>query len=160
VLLGATNSWFPITLSVLAIPIAGDPVVQVVTDGWKYFEDVESEAETGVVLKTLKKGSTLPGVQVCEPGPTWEVIQAKRDGTLSQSALSEEDLKRPEWDVLTSPSPPSGWPEFLSRKVDTPKSESAHRLHPCGSARRRHRRGRTTTHGGSVQRESRMGASL
>jgi hypothetical protein len=110
VLLGATNSWFPITLSVLAIPIAGDPVVQVVTDGWKYFEDVESEAETGVVLKTLKKGSTLPGVQVCEPG-----------GTLSQSALSEEDLKRPEWDVLTSPSPPSGWPEFLSRKVDTPK---------------------------------------
>jgi hypothetical protein len=97
---------------------SGHPVV---TDGWKYFEDVESEAETGVVLKTLKKGSTLPGVQVCEPGPTWEVIQAKRDGTLSQSALSEEDLKRPEWDVLTSPSPPSGWPEFLSRKVDTPK---------------------------------------
>ena len=121
VLLGATNSWFSITLSVLAIPIDSDPVVQVVTDGWKYFEDMESEAETGVVLKTLKKGSTLPGVQVCEPAATWEVIQAKREGTLVQSALSEEDLKRPEWDVLTSPSPPSGWPEFLSREVDTPK---------------------------------------
>ena len=80
VLLGATNSWFPITLSVLAIPIESDPVVQVVTDGWKYFEDVESEAETNVVLKTLKKGSTLPGVQVCEPAATWKIIKAKKEG--------------------------------------------------------------------------------
>jgi hypothetical protein len=92
-----------------------------VTDGWKYFEDVDSEAETSVVLKTLKKGSTLPGVQVCEPAATWQIIKAKKEGTLIQEALSEEDLKRPEWDVLTSPSPPSDWPEFLSRKADIPK---------------------------------------
>ena len=122
VLLGASNSWFPITLSVLAIPLGMDPVVQVVTDGWKYFEDVESVEETGFVLKTLKKGGTLPGVQVCEAQATWETIQAKRDGKLEQESLSEEDLKRPEWDVLTSPSPPMDWPQFLSREVDPPKA--------------------------------------
>lgn len=121
VLLGATNSWFPVTLSVLAIPIASDPVAQVVTDGWKYFEKVQSVEQTEIVLDTLKMGGTLPGVQVCEPVATYGVIQAKREGKLEQSALSEEDLKRPEWDVLTSSSPPSGWPEFLSRKVGIPK---------------------------------------
>ena len=122
VLLGATNSWFPITLSVLAIPLGMDPVVQVVTDGSKYFEDVESLKETEFVLKTLKKGGTLPGVQICEAQATWETIQAIRDGKLEQASLSEEDLKRPEWDVLTSPSPPTNWPQFSSREVEPPKA--------------------------------------
>ena len=155
VLLGATNSWFPITLSVLAIPIGSDPIIQVVTDGWKYFEDVESVEETGYVLKTLKKSGTLPGVQVCEPVATWQVIQDKREGKIDQSALTEEDLKRPEWDILTSSSPPSDWPQFLSRKVEIPKelrknsgrcpasrttegSEGTDRVYPCGSPRRRY----------------------
>jgi hypothetical protein len=34
VLLGATNSWFPITLSVLAIPHTGNSLNQIVADGW------------------------------------------------------------------------------------------------------------------------------
>ena len=121
VLLGATNSWFPITLSVLAIPIGSDPVIQVVTDGWKYFEKVQSVEQTELVLDTLKMGGTLPGVQVCEPVATWQIIQDKREGKIDQSALTEEDLKRPEWDILTSSSPPSDWPQFLSRKVGIPK---------------------------------------
>ena len=41
VLLGATNSWFPITLSALAIPLARDPISQLVQDGWDYFADLE-----------------------------------------------------------------------------------------------------------------------
>ena len=53
VLLGATNSWFPITLSALAIPLSRDPISQLVQDGWDYFEDVDSEAGV-LVIKTLK----------------------------------------------------------------------------------------------------------
>ena len=59
-LLGATNSWFPITLSALAIPLSRDPISQLVQDGWDYFEDVESEAEVSLVIKTLKKSGALP----------------------------------------------------------------------------------------------------
>ena len=36
VLLGATNSWFPITLSALAIPQAKDPLSQLIQDGWDF----------------------------------------------------------------------------------------------------------------------------
>jgi hypothetical protein len=121
VLLGATNGWFPITLSVLAIPVERDTVVQVVNDGWTYFRDVESVEETGYVLKTLKKAGTLPGVQVCEPRATWEVIKAKREGSL-ETSVAAEDLKVPEWQVLTAPTPPTDWPQFMSRKEEIPEA--------------------------------------
>ena len=42
ILLGATNGWFPVTLSVLAIPQTGSPLAQLIADGWTFFEDVES----------------------------------------------------------------------------------------------------------------------
>jgi hypothetical protein len=45
VLLGSTNSWFPITLSALAIPQAKDPLSQLIQDGWEFFDDLDSEAE-------------------------------------------------------------------------------------------------------------------
>lgn len=121
VLLGATNGWFPITLSVLAIPVERDPVVQVVTDGWTYFQDVESLEETGYVLKTLRKAGALPGIQVCEPLPTWNAIQAKREGSL-ETSVAAEDLKVPEWKVLTAANPPTDWPHFMSRKEETPET--------------------------------------
>jgi len=108
-----------VTLSVLAIPLATDPVMQVINDGWTYFQDVESLEETGDVLKTLKKAGTIPGIQVCEPEGTWELIKAKKDGTL-ETFVATEDLKRPEWEVLTSSTPPTDWPQFMSRPEPAP----------------------------------------
>lgn len=35
--------------------------------------------------------------------------------------VSESDIKRPEWEVLTNSNPPTDWPHFLSRRVDVPK---------------------------------------
>ena len=63
VLLGATNSWFPITLSALAIPLASGPVSQFVRDGWDYFEEVGSESEVALAVKILKKTGALPGIE-------------------------------------------------------------------------------------------------
>ncbi len=69
VLLGATNSWFPITLSALAIPLSRNPVRQLVRDG-------QSHADVaGTDIK----------------GPEWKVLtdpESPRDGPhfLSKSA--------------------------------------------------------------------------
>ncbi len=120
VLLGATNSWFPITLSALAIPLARDPVSQLVRDGWDYFEDVGSEAEVALVVKTLKKTGALPGIDKHSPAVIWAAIEAVRAGE-SQSQVTESDIKGPEWEVLTDPSPPTDWPHFLSKPADVPK---------------------------------------
>ena len=119
VLLGATNSWFPITLSALAIPLSRDPISQLVQDGWDYFEDVESEAEVSLVIKTLKKSGALPGIDKHTASAVWSVIQSIRNGE-AQSQISEADIKGPEWDVLTDPHPPTDWPHFLSKSADVP----------------------------------------
>lgn len=120
VLLGATNSWFPITLSALAIPLSRDPISQLVRDGWDYFEDIENESEVAVVVKTLKRTGALPGIDKHSSAAIWAVIESIRAGD-PQSIISEADIKGPEWEVLTDPNPPTDWPHFLSKSVTVPE---------------------------------------
>lgn len=119
VLLGATNSWFPIKLSALAIPVGASPLQQLLLDGAEYFDDAESEAEVKGTLKALKRSGGLPGIENFEAAEIWAAIEAKRAGDDGDDD-SQADIKGPEWRVLTDPNPPSDWPDFLSEKVDTP----------------------------------------
>lgn len=117
ILLGATNGWFPVTLSVLAIPQTGTPLAQLVADGWTFFEDVSGAAEAAAVVKTLKKSAQLPGIEAFTGDEVWSAIEAHRHGAVGDEDL---DLKGPEWDVLTSPTPPTDYPHFMSKKVGIP----------------------------------------
>ena len=119
VLLGSTNSWFSISLSVLAIPRVKNQVAQLIANGWAYFSDAESEAEAKVVLKTLTKTGNLPGIEAYSPEEVWKAIEAKRSGK-QEEALNEVDIKRPEWRVLTDPAAPNDWPHFLTSKTTVP----------------------------------------
>jgi Domain of unknown function (DUF1998) len=119
VLLGSTNSWFSMSISVLSIPSTGNALEQLVNDGWAYFEDVTSAAEVQFTLKTLIKGSNLPGIEAYTPEAVWEQIVAKREGKKS-SPPQETDIKRPEWKVLTDPKAPNNWPHFMTSKAAVP----------------------------------------
>lgn len=121
VLLGASNSWFPITLSALAIPLLREPLVQLVQDGWNYFEDLESEAGVALTVSVLKKTGALPGIDRHTAKKIWKAIQAIKCGDVVQTTVSKENIKGPEWEVLTDPSPPADWPHFLSKKVKVPE---------------------------------------
>ncbi len=123
ILLGATNGWFPVTISVLAIPQTGSPLEQLVDDGWTFFEDVESAAEAAVVVKTLKKSAQLPGIEDFSGAEVWAAIVNHRSGA-SDDELP--DLKGPEWEVLTSPTPPSDYPHFMSKQVNIPVGFEQH----------------------------------
>lgn len=119
VLLGATNSWFPITISALAIPVTRDPIGQLVQDGWEYFADCSSEAEVALVVKTLKKTGNLSGIDKHAPKDIWTVVKQIKDGG-APGGDTPDDIKAPEWDVLIDPNPPSDWPHFLSKPVAPP----------------------------------------
>ncbi len=119
VLLGSTNSWFPITLSVLAIPHTGDSLSQIVGDGWEYLQEAESIEEVRIICKTLKKGGLLPGIESYEPAELWTVVEKRKTGEI-EDTVDSDDIKRPEWAVLTHPSPPTDWPHFLSEQIESP----------------------------------------
>lgn len=121
VLLGATNSWFPITLSVLAIPLEKNQLSQLILDGWNYFVDADSVEEVKIIVKTLTKANSLPGIDKYQADEIWLAVQDRKDGNAAE-IVSEGDIKGPEWDVLISPNPPTDWPHFLSSKVARPEA--------------------------------------
>jgi len=125
VLLGATNGWFPVTLSALAIPIEKNQLSQLILDGWEYFSDVESFEEVKVVIKTLAKSGSLPGIGQFDAKEVWRCVQERRDSKAShQAVVSEGDIKGPEWEVLTAAAPPTDWPHFMSHMAMTPTAFS------------------------------------
>ena len=119
VLLGATNSWFPITLSALAIPQTEDPITQLIEDGWAFFEDLDSEDQVSLTVKTLKKTGALPGIDKYPTAEIWFAIEAYKTRDGSQT-LNESDIKGPEWGALTAANPPTDYPHFMSKKIGTP----------------------------------------
>jgi hypothetical protein len=125
VLLGATNSWFPITLSALAIPQTQDPLSQLIQDGWALLEDIDSEIEVAATVRTLKKLGALRGIDKYPAPEIWAAIEAYKSGR-GQAAIGEADIKGPEWTVLTEPNPPTDYPHFMSKKVGTPSKFGGH----------------------------------
>ena len=114
ILLGATNGWFPVTVSILAIPLEQNILEQFILDGWEYFKDAESVEEIKITIKTLQKTNSLPGIEKYDPRDVWQSIEERKKGTKKQSAVSENDIKGPEWNILVSDNPPVGWPHFSS----------------------------------------------
>jgi hypothetical protein len=115
VLLGASNSWFPVTMSVLSIPAAAGKIPQLVADLWAQFEDVESREVLKVVLKVLKKEGKLPNATEEDRDAFWREIEAVRASQEGDRAVEgeEPDFKTPEWEVLTKENPPREHPDFL-----------------------------------------------
>lgn len=118
VLLGATNSWFPISLSALAIPQAKDGLAQLVEDGWSFFGDLDEPEEVLLTIKLLKKTGSLPGIDQYSAEAIWAAIEAYRSG--GDEGVTEADIKGPEWRVLIEPSPVNDYPHFMSEAVGVP----------------------------------------
>ncbi|MDR0313442.1 MAG: DUF1998 domain-containing protein, partial [Treponema sp.] len=109
-----TNGWFPVTVSVLAIPLESNVLEQLLLDGWDYFSDATSVDEVKATIKILQKTNHLSGIEEYDPRDVWQAIEERRKGKKNQAAVSGDDIKRPEWDVLTSDKPPVVWPHFMS----------------------------------------------
>jgi hypothetical protein len=124
VLLGSTNSWFSVSISVLAIPRADNALEQLVNDGWTYFEDAGSAMEVGTILKTLSKAGTLPGIEIYSVDAIWSQIHTRKERTKAETS-QETDIKRPEWEILTDPSAPNNWPNFMTSTADVPADYSS-----------------------------------
>jgi hypothetical protein len=120
VLLGASNSWFPVTLTVLAIPTKGDLLAQLLTDRLNSFSRADSLEKLELVLQVMAENGVLGRLSDYEPEAIWAALQALRSGGGGEEEAP--DLKKPEWDAFTSSNPPQKWPDFMVTRVPAPQA--------------------------------------
>ncbi len=117
ILLGASNSWFPITLSALSLPVSTDKLGQLVEQHWDDLQDCGSLREVQIFQKFTKKLKSYTAEEI------WEAINKKRDNTDEESD-DPLDLYGPEWKIFTNPDPKLNSRNFQLRQVAPPR-ESA-----------------------------------
>jgi hypothetical protein len=116
---GASNSWFPLLLSALAIPQASTKLAQLVEDHWTVLEKVQNEQNIELlqqVTPQLRDLSEYTAAQI------WEAVQEKRDKTsVGGDEEASADLKTPEWEVFIDPASATKTRDFQLRASEPPK---------------------------------------
>ncbi len=117
ILLGASNLWFPVTLSTLAIPTQTDRLGQLVEDNW-----AKAKAVTSLeVLRAFKDIGQLNAFAGYDDEEVWAAIEAKRNGAGEGGAdEGAGDLKSPEWATFSHPKEAERTDDFRLRPVEPP----------------------------------------
>lgn len=128
-LLGASNSWFGISLSAISLPTGTHQLEQLVNDNWaklKYATD--ANVLTGILLSS-QACNELSEFSQYATDEIWETIEKVKSGEVQED--SAQDLKTPEWEVFSNPhsventkhleirsiAPPTGYEAYFTQTV-------------------------------------------
>ncbi len=114
---GASNSWFGITLSALAIPQASGKLKQLVEDHWTILEKVQSEQNIELLQQVTPQLRDLAEYTAAE---IWQVALAKKSAVLEEEG-EPSDLKTPEWEVFIDPDSSERGRDFQLRVAKPPE---------------------------------------
>ncbi len=120
IVLGASNTWFPVTLNVIAIPVETKRLNELVEEHWSYLVNVNQVSD----LDMLRRLGTLSN-ELLESSneDIFKVINEIKGVLESEDILTEEpDLKSPEWNTLTDLSKSYKTKDFQLNPVDVPSS--------------------------------------
>jgi len=120
VLLGASNSWFPVTLSALAIPTGDDKLAEQVKESWHMLSKIEKEEQLELGLDIVKESGRSPRLFDHSSRDIWKAIEKYRSRLAEEGEEETVSLKDLEWEVLTSENPPTNWPDFSARHAELP----------------------------------------
>jgi hypothetical protein len=115
ILLGASNSWFPIVLTVLSIPTTTDKLGQLVEWNWTELEECESVREVKLKRKLFR------GLAAYSDDQIWEAV-VNRKTARGRDDDESADLRDPEWAVFSNPDPALNSRDFKLRVVEPPGS--------------------------------------
>lgn len=123
ILLGASNSWFPETRTVLSVPTRGAKLDQLIEEKWLILD----KATSLDVLRAFRQIGQMREFAEFGDDEIWVAVQARRDRVAGADgeAVEEIDLKGPEWDVLSSPDPALNGRDFLLTPTKPPARYSA-----------------------------------
>jgi hypothetical protein len=121
ILLGASNTWFPITLSALSIPTDANQLEQLVEQRWAMVGKAVNLVSLEVLLQALQATGLLQEFSKYPTDKIWAVIEKKQNQSQGNADdESAKDLKSPEWQVFSTPDSSANTPEFQLRKVNPP----------------------------------------
>lgn len=115
ILLGSSNSWFPLVMSALSIPSSEDKLALLIEENWKDLKDIPSLD----VVRYVTAPSRMPVFAGFTPEQIWVAIEARRQGG-DQAEEGEHDLKVPEWRILTQQRPPAATKDFRMTRAAAP----------------------------------------
>jgi hypothetical protein len=116
ILLGASNSWFPIALSALSVPAKSNKLEQLVEEYWVVLE----KAASVEIVAAFRNIGQLNAFHDYSDQQLWELIKAKKEG-LSEEDGRAPDLKLAEWEVFSKPDADHNGPDFKLKEVEPPK---------------------------------------
>jgi hypothetical protein len=115
ILLGASNSWFPVVMSALSLPpSAQDKLALLVADKWSVIKDIPSLE----VAAYITAPSRMPELADFSAAQIWAAIQANKQESVNEA--EETDLKITEWSVLTQNPAPAPTKDFRVTRVAPP----------------------------------------
>lgn len=117
-LLGASNSWFPVTRSALSLPVGNASLEQIVADNWQSLERANTPEILEIIVSTLQTTGQLIKLNKYSYAEIWEVIRKKKEGIKPDEY---QDLKTPEWLALSQPEKTPESDNFKLNPVDAPR---------------------------------------
>jgi hypothetical protein len=115
ILLGASNAWFAVGLSVLSIPVAAGPLAQKVAERWADLQRITSP-EVLAFARGEPKYATFAAFTDAE---LWSAIEARRSGD-GQEGGDPADLLGPEWEAFSDPAGAPAGDDFRLRPEAPP----------------------------------------
>ena len=113
---GASDSWFAVMLSALALPKSPDKLTQLVSDNWTDLYDIESEGE----ITKLRRRNLLRDFSEYSEAELLQAIQAKRNQGEGVDEEEATELKPPEWEIFSNPNSVAASKDFKLRIVNPP----------------------------------------
>ena len=117
IVLGATNSWFPSTVSTLAIPTRKSELAQEVADNWTVMNVIPNKETLQLFMTTWAVSGQYPELLEHTAEEIWAAIEEERK---PKEEKEPEDIKTPEWNELVSENPKNEFPKFQCRKGTVP----------------------------------------
>lgn len=123
IILGASNTWFPVVYSAVAIPVESGRLRQLVDENWAVLQKVTDP----VIIGFMRGSGQLGALSDYGDDEIWEAIETRRkqDAGELPPPGDQPDLKEPEWRVFTQYNPQLNSSDFRLRPVEPPEQYAA-----------------------------------
>jgi hypothetical protein len=116
--LGASNTWFPVVYSAVSIPVESGKLGQLVDERWADLQN----ATAPVIIGYLRSSGQLGELSDYDDDSIWQAIEERRAQDAGEAPPPSEqiDLKEPEWRVFNQCDTQLNSNDFQLRAVEPP----------------------------------------